>query len=141
MEVVFAHSWELLTEEEQTVFKSLSVFRGDFDFVAAEQVAGASLSTLKSLVNKSHVYPQGQGRYHLHALLRQFGHAIRIHETHPTAKSVYDPFAVADDRFFVHRFHFEELRGLSALERVGVAVEDARVLGQNSMFAAGFHSQ
>jgi len=50
------------------------------------------------------------------ALLRQFGHAIRIHETHPTAKSVYDPFAVADDRFFVHRFHFEELRGLSALD-------------------------
>jgi hypothetical protein len=50
------------------------------------------------------------------ALLRQFSHAIHIHETHPVAKSVYDPFAVADDRFFVHRFHFEELRGLSALE-------------------------
>ena len=50
------------------------------------------------------------------ALLRQSGHAIRIHETHPTAKSVYDPFAVADDRFFVHRFHFEELRGLSAFD-------------------------
>lgn len=49
-------------------------------------------------------------------LLRQFGHAISIHETHPTAKSVYDPFAVADDRFFVHRFHFEEMRGLTAIE-------------------------
>jgi hypothetical protein len=46
-------------------------------------------------------------------LLRQFGHAISIHETHPAAKSVYDPFAVADERFFVHRFHFEEMRGLS----------------------------
>jgi hypothetical protein len=46
-------------------------------------------------------------------LLRQFAHAISIHETHPAAKSVYDPFAVADDHFFVHRFHFEEMRGLS----------------------------
>jgi hypothetical protein len=49
------------------------------------------------------------------ALLRQFGHAISIHETHPAAKSVYDPFAVADDRSFVRRFHFEEMRGLSGV--------------------------
>ncbi len=49
-------------------------------------------------------------------LLRQFGHAISIHETHTSAKSVYDPFAVADDRFLVHRFHFEEMRGMSAMD-------------------------
>lgn len=49
-------------------------------------------------------------------LLRQFGHAISIHETHPAAKSVYDPFAIADDRCFVHRFHFEEMRGLSGMD-------------------------
>jgi hypothetical protein len=50
------------------------------------------------------------------SLLRQFGHAISIHETHPTAKSVYDPFAVADDCHYVHRFHFEDMRGLSGLD-------------------------
>jgi hypothetical protein len=49
-------------------------------------------------------------------LLRTHGHAISIHETHPTAKSVYDPFVMVDDRCFVHRFHFDEMRGLMALD-------------------------
>ena len=49
-------------------------------------------------------------------LLRTYGHAISIHETHPTAKLVYDPFVIVDDRCFVHRFHFDEMRGLSALQ-------------------------
>lgn len=48
-------------------------------------------------------------------LLRNYAHAISIHETHQIAKSVYDPFAVVDDDCFVHRFHFEEMRGLMAL--------------------------
>jgi hypothetical protein len=45
-------------------------------------------------------------------LLRIHGHAISIHETRPAAKSVYDPFVVVDDCCFVHRFHFDEMRGL-----------------------------
>lgn len=49
------------------------------------------------------------------SLLRSYGHAISIHETHANAKSVYDPFAVVDDDCFVHRFHFEEMRGLMGL--------------------------
>ena len=49
-------------------------------------------------------------------LLRLHSHAISIHETHSNAKSVYDPFAVVDDHSFVHRFHFDEMRGLLALD-------------------------
>ena len=49
-------------------------------------------------------------------LLRLHAHAISIHETHQAAKAVYDPFAVVDDLHYVHRFHFEEMRGLLALE-------------------------
>jgi len=45
-------------------------------------------------------------------MLRTYAHSMSIHETHPTAKSVYDPFVVVDDRCFVHRFHFDEMRGL-----------------------------
>jgi hypothetical protein len=48
-------------------------------------------------------------------LLRTYGHAISIHETHSNAKSVYDPFAVVDEDCYVHRFHFEEMRGLKAV--------------------------
>jgi len=49
-------------------------------------------------------------------LLRAHAHAISIHETHQAAKAVYDPFAVVDDLHYVHRFHFEEMRGLLALD-------------------------
>jgi len=49
-------------------------------------------------------------------LLRLHGDAISIHETHSNAKSVYDPFTVVDDHSFVHRFHFDEMRGLLALD-------------------------
>ena len=49
-------------------------------------------------------------------LLRLHNHSISIHETHSNAKSVYDPFTVVDDHSFVHRFHFDEMRGLLALD-------------------------
>ncbi len=49
-------------------------------------------------------------------LLRTYGHAISINETHPSAKLVYDPFVIVDDRCFVHRFHFDEMRGLAGLD-------------------------
>ena len=49
-------------------------------------------------------------------LLRQFGHAVTIHETEPQAKGVYDPFAVMEDRDYVHRFHYDDSRGLLGLD-------------------------
>ena len=49
-------------------------------------------------------------------LLRDFSHAISIHETLPEAHGVYDPFTIADDRHFAHRFHYEDARGLLALD-------------------------
>ncbi|MFN0040896.1 MAG: hypothetical protein ACKVP2_15390 [Burkholderiales bacterium] len=49
-------------------------------------------------------------------LLRQYSHAISIHETIASAKAVYDPFVIVDDRHFVHRFHYDEMRGLATLD-------------------------
>lgn len=72
MRAVFEHSWRLLTEEEQGVLLRLSAFQGGFGREAAEVVAGATLSTLSSLVTKSLVRRSGAGRYDLHELIRQF---------------------------------------------------------------------
>ena len=72
MRAVFDHSWKLLTEEEQGVLLRLSVFKGGFQSEAAEQVAGAKLSTLSALVTKSLVRRSGDHRYDLHELIRQF---------------------------------------------------------------------
>jgi len=49
-------------------------------------------------------------------LLRLHAHAISIHETHQAARAVYDPFAVVDDRHHVHRFHFEQTRGVLSVD-------------------------
>jgi hypothetical protein len=49
-------------------------------------------------------------------LLRQFPHAIAIQETEPHAKRVYDPFALADERDHLHRFHYDDSRALLALD-------------------------
>ena len=49
-------------------------------------------------------------------LLRQFSHAIAIQETEAQAKGAYDPFIIGDDRDHLHRFHYDDARGLLALD-------------------------
>ena len=46
-------SYGLLSQEEQRLFRALSVFRGGCTLDAAEEVCGADLDTLQSLVEKS----------------------------------------------------------------------------------------
>jgi hypothetical protein len=48
-------------------------------------------------------------------LLRSFSHAIAIQETQEQAKGVYDPFCIADDHHYLHRFHYDDTRALLAL--------------------------
>ncbi|HLF74427.1 MAG TPA: tetratricopeptide repeat protein, partial [Anaerolineales bacterium] len=76
---VFDHSWELLSNKERAAFMRLSVFRGGFTRQAAQEVAGATLSMLSSLVDKSLVRRNAMGRYDLHDLARRYvqGHLIR----------------------------------------------------------------
>ena len=70
---VFEYSWSLLSEEERRIFAALAVFRGGFTKEAAEQVAGASVRNLASLVSKSLIaHDRESGRYHVHELLRQY---------------------------------------------------------------------
>lgn len=84
---VFDYSWALLTEQEQTVFRRLSVFQGGIQRPAAAAIAQADLTTLNSLVSKSLLYeiseesletshPGGvHFRYYLHDLLKQYAAA------------------------------------------------------------------
>jgi predicted ATPase len=46
-------SYDLLEPEEQKLFRRLSVFAGGFTLEAAEEIAGADLETLESLLEKS----------------------------------------------------------------------------------------
>ena len=71
--MVFAHSYDLLTADEQQMFNKLTVFSGGFQREAATAVAGADLASLADLVDKSLLRMDSQGRYDMHELLRQFG--------------------------------------------------------------------
>ena len=73
MRNVLAQSWAFLSEDEQRVFRRLSVFVGSFSLEAAQQVTDTSLPILAALVEKSIVQLAQDGRYRIHALLRQFG--------------------------------------------------------------------
>lgn len=72
MRAVLDHSWNLLADTERDVFQKLSVFRGGFRKETAQNVAGTSLQTLSTLVDKSLLRVEANGRYDLHELLRQY---------------------------------------------------------------------
>jgi serine/threonine protein kinase/DNA-binding SARP family transcriptional activator len=75
LRVVFEQTWGRLSEAEQAVLMQLSVFRGGCTREAAEQVTGATLPLLSSLVDKALVRRTNTGRYELHELIRQFAEA------------------------------------------------------------------
>jgi predicted ATPase/transcriptional regulator with XRE-family HTH domain len=68
----FEHSWRLLSDEEQQVFRRLSVFRGGFEEDAAAEVAQATPQLLAMLVDKSILRWDGAARYDMHELVRQY---------------------------------------------------------------------
>jgi predicted ATPase len=116
MRVVFDQTWRTLSAEEQRVLSQLSVFRGGFSRQAAEQVAGASLPILSTLVNRMLIRRAAAGRYDLHELVRQYS------ATHLAA----DPQAqaAAQERHYRHFLALaeaaeQELRGRNQLEWLG----------------------
>ena len=64
-------SFELLTPAEQRLFARLAVFAGGATLEAADQVAGADLDTLQSLVDKSLVRRTGE-RFWMLETIREF---------------------------------------------------------------------
>jgi predicted ATPase len=73
LRAVFDTSWSLLSGEEQKGVKTLSVFRGGFSLIAAEQTGGVSLVILRSLADKSWIQRVEEDRFQVHELLRQYG--------------------------------------------------------------------
>ncbi|MDQ4076600.1 MAG: tetratricopeptide repeat protein [Chloroflexota bacterium] len=90
LKAVFAQTWEHLSEAEKDVLRRLSVFRGGCLREAAEEVAGATLPLLSSLVDKALLRRDRHGRFDMHELVRQFA------EEH--LKDALDDFEVVRDR-------------------------------------------
>jgi serine/threonine protein kinase/DNA-binding SARP family transcriptional activator len=69
---IFEYSWQLLSENEKSILRRLSVFGGGFRAEAAQQISGASLAILMALVEKSLLRPSPGERYQMPKLLKQF---------------------------------------------------------------------
>ncbi len=90
LEKVFEYSLQLLSPDEQKVLARLSVFRGGFTKEAAKEVAGASVSMLSSLIDKSLIQrtsviyresdethgSAASDQYDMHEAVRQFAWKI-----------------------------------------------------------------
>lgn len=73
LRATFERTWDRLTNDEQTVFARLSVFRGGFTLESVEAVASANARHLRKLAQKSLIQTEATERYTVHELLRQFG--------------------------------------------------------------------
>lgn len=72
MYAVIDPTWTRLTEQEQKAFMWASVFRGGFTREAFQQVTGASLRTIQTLMHRSLISAGHGRRYDMHPLLRQY---------------------------------------------------------------------
>jgi predicted ATPase/DNA-binding SARP family transcriptional activator len=72
LHTIFDYTWDSLSADEAALFRRLAVFRGGFDRQAVEGVAGGSLLTLKSLLDKSLIRHNFRQGYEMHELARQY---------------------------------------------------------------------
>ena len=86
LQAVFEYSWTLLSKEERSVLKRLSVFQGGFRREAAEAVADASVSVLLGLMYKSLLKRNSAGLYELLDVVRQYA-LVKLEESSKEATS------------------------------------------------------
>lgn len=131
LRAVFNHSWQILSAEEQRVFRQLAVFLGGFRRDAAENVVGASLPVLAGLVEKSLLNHDTLGRYTRHTLLWQFAHE-KLEQFSPEKEKIQALHCAYYAGFLQQQAIW--LRGggqqKEALEEIGVEIENVRLAWQ-----------
>ena len=100
LEAALEQSWHLLTDRERDVLRRLAVFEGGFRRDAANDVAGATLPILASLVDHSLLRLSPNGRYDRHPLVHQFSLA-KLKEDAAEFASMKD----AHGRYFLEQIH------------------------------------
>ncbi len=121
----FDYSWAHLSDTEREAFKKLAVFRGGFTRQAAQVVAGVSLKTLMTLVNKSLLRVDSNTRYDLHELLWQYADE-KLHEIPLEWEKMHNQHS----QYFAEFLHQREIalfQGKLPLNEVDVEIENVRI--------------
>lgn len=88
---IFDYSWKLLSADLAARLRQMALFRGGFTLSAAQTVAGASLTELAELIDRSWLRSDESGRYQMHELVRQYAlerleqEHIRLSQEEPKA--------------------------------------------------------
>ncbi len=93
LRAVFDYSWNLMSGPERATLTALSVFPGDFDRTAAENVAEAGLPILTALADKSLLRRNERGRYDLPGAVRQYA-AEKLGDQPDRKRSTTERFCV-----------------------------------------------
>ncbi len=126
----FEHSWDLLSAEEQRIFRKLALFRGGFEAKAVRAVAGASERLLPALADKSLVYRTVAGRYEMHGLVKQY--AAEKLDGHPQEQSETSDLYCEYYAEFLHQRAAPLVgeRQKEALAEITVEIENVRAAWQ-----------
>lgn len=102
-------SHRLLDDAEQTLFRRLGVFAGTFDLDAAEAVGDGNLDALAALVDKNLLGRDGDGRFTMLQVLREY------------ARSRLDDAGETHDASQAHALHYRNL-----IERIEPGLKSSR---------------
>ena len=133
LRATIAWSHDLLEDDERRLFRRLSVFAGGCMLEAAEQVAGAGLDTLQSLVEKSLLRFAGE-RYSMLGTIREFAAEQLDAEEGEELRARHRAFVVAIAEASAPSLHTADEAAVSALldadyANVRAAVADAFAQG------------
>lgn len=92
LRVVFNSSWDLLDYSLKETLLKLSVFRGGFSYQAAKDVCDTSLANLSSLIDKSLLHKDSQGRFDIHPMVRQFCQEILVRENRAGLETILNHY-------------------------------------------------
>lgn len=89
---VFDYTYGQLTERERHALTRMTAFRGGFTLDAARAVAGADPELLMALLDRLLVRRQGEGRFVLHELVRQYAERHGSQEELRRAREAHSHF-------------------------------------------------
>lgn len=132
---VFEHSWGLLSEEEKSAFRKLSIFRGPCRSAAAEYVISTreqserdpqALFLLSALVDKSMLRRSASGYYEMHELLKQYA-GEKLEQVPDEKAEAYRRYAEFYARLMTGFEHeLKSGRHQLALQQMEIEIEDLR---------------
>jgi len=122
LRAVFSQTWAQLEMQEQAILRKLAVFRGGFQFQAAEAVAEADPAQLSVLADKALLSSASAGRYEMHELIRQYALEKLQDEVREHAE------AVQRHSLYFTRFLAERLADLKSGRQQQALVEISRDL-------------